>query len=138
MKQAILGLVLAVAFLAGCAPKEPTPEMLFGVWQSDTRSLTFREFKDTDKSLPKVVSNRDQNGVVLIESEPGNEIEAVWWLSEKGMLIISVLETIEIEGLGSSSTRGYMYGIEELTEDTLVIWPITGGEKVLDEYTRRE
>lgn len=137
MKKLLLGLLMLVMILAACGPKYPTPEMFIGSWEGDHRTLTFREFTNSDHSDLRVISGRKQHGVVHIDANNEDRVDAVWWLNEKGVLIITVEESMEIVGLGTSSTKGYMYGVEEVTSEQLVISPITGGEKVLETYLRR-
>ena len=138
MKRIFLGLLMSVILLAACAPSEPTPEMLYGTWEGDHRTLTFREFNNSDKSDLRIVSGKNQNGVVHIDTKNADNYEAVWWLNDKGLLIITVEDSsFEIVGLGTSSTKGYMYGIEEVTTETLVIWPIKGGDKELETFRRK-
>jgi hypothetical protein len=75
---------------------------------------------------------------VHIDAENADSYEAVWWLNDKGLLIISVKDdSVEIVGLGTSTTTGYMYGIEEVNPEILVIWPLTGGDKDLETFLRK-
>jgi hypothetical protein len=138
MKKIILGLILSAFILAACGSKYPTPEMLYGVWESDQGTITFREFISSDNLDLRYIGGRDQHGVVTIDPENKDSYEGAWWLNEKGMLMISFLDdSIEIPGLGTSVSTGNMYGIDELTEDTLIIWLITGGERYLQTYHRQ-
>ena len=137
MKKLLLGLMMLVMILAACGPKYPTPDMLYGSWEGDHRTLTFREFNNSDSYDLRVIGAKNQHGVLHIDANNEDNIDAVWWLNDKGMLIITVEETTEIVGLGTSSTKGYMYGVEEVTSETLVIWPLTGGEKRLESFQRK-
>ena len=137
MKKLTLYLFVAIMILAACAPQEPTPEMLLGTWEGDSRTLTFREFNTSDSSDFRIIGSRNQHGIVHIDSENEESIDGAWWLNDKGLLIISVMESVEIVGLGTSTTTGKMYGIDEVTSDTLVIWPVTGGERETETYLRK-
>ena len=137
MKKLLLVLLMSVMLLTACTPQEPTPEMLYGTWEGDHRTLTFREFNNSDKSDLRIVGGKNQHGVVHVDTGNADSYEGVWWLNDKGLLIITVEDSFEIVGLGTSSTKGYMYGVEEVTEETLVIWPLKGGDREMETFLRK-
>ena len=69
MKKSIPLLILSVFVLSACGPKCPTPEMLLGVWEGDHQAMTFRGFTESDTDLPRVIGDKVQHWVVIVDGE---------------------------------------------------------------------
>lgn len=140
--SSVCSLTLAMLLLVACGQSDAErlahqKQLLTGRWEKDDGEvLEFREFSDKDPSAWRSLGSAQQDGVVTI-SNPSKGPEgytAVFQLTEKGMLVITVKTTLQPLGPQSSMNLKYYYAFESVSEDSLVIRFVMGEES--DEYRR--
>ena len=118
---------LLLILLTACQSTGDKKELLLGTWVGDESVLEFRQFTSEDPYSLRDMGFDPQDGVFTMTNKE-NENEGVmgtYQLTDKDMLIFLVAGDLQVEITpGMSFNFKYLYGLDSISKNELVIWPI--------------
>jgi len=129
-KRTILQIVTVVVFtllmLVGCGPSDD--DLIIGKWKAEGGlTMEFREFNDEDNPGWRTLNGKEQSGIVILSHPSEGPVAQMgtYYLAEGGKILnLSLRTNIDLSQPGSGMSIGsmtYLYALDEVTEDKLVI-----------------
>ncbi len=122
----VMVLILASLLLVGCGSSDE--ELIIGKWETEDGLIwEFREFNTEDNPQWKTLDGKEQSGIIILNNPNEGPMAQMgtYLLAEGGKILnLTILENINLRdpapGLSFGSIT-YLYALDELTEDKLVI-----------------
>jgi hypothetical protein len=122
----VMVFALTSLLLVGCGSSDE--ELILGKWEADDGLIwEFREFNNEDKPQWKTLDGKEQSGIIILNNPDEGSMAQMgtYLLAEGGKILnLTILENINLSDPAPGISFGsmtYLYALEEVTEDKLVI-----------------